>query len=288
MRDNGQQGMITRRRLLWAGAASVVAGAGYPFLIEPRWLAKTQTPISLVRQPRTTIRILHLSDLHASWAVPLSLIDTAIDMGLAANPDIVCLTGDFITQRADFDAQAYVATLTRLPARRPTFASLGNHDGGLWGGSHGGYSDHKLVEGLLEDAGITLLQNRSVPVETAAKGTITLVGLADLWSGDLDGYKAFRGVDGSGPVVLMSHNPDSKDVLASFPWHLMLCGHTHGGQVIVPFVGPKYAPVADMRFIQGLHSWKGRQLFISRGVGNIDSVRFLCRPEVSILDIGIA
>lgn len=279
--------MITRRRLLWAGAASVVAGAGYPVLIEPRWLAKTQTAISLVSQPRATLRVLHLSDLHASWAVPLSLIDTAIDMGLASNPDIVCLTGDFITQRSDFDAQAYVRTLTRLPAVRPTFASLGNHDGGAWGESHGGYSDHKLVEGLLEDAGITLLLNRSMPVQTA-KGKVTLVGLADLWSLELDAYKAFRGVDGRGPVILLSHNPDSKDVLASFPWHLMLCGHTHGGQVIIPFEGASYAPVADKRFIQGLHGWKGHQIFISRGVGNIASVRFMCRPEVSILDIAIA
>lgn len=278
--------MITRRRLLWAGAASVT-GLSYPTLVEPRWLDRTRTAISLTPQPRVRLRILHLSDLHASWAVPLSLIDAAIDMGLAADPDIVCLTGDFITQRADFDAPAYVRTLTRLPARRPTYASLGNHDGGVWGGSHGGYSDHKLVEGLLEDAGITLLYNRWLPVETA-KGKITLVGLADLWSLQLDGSKAFRGVDGSGPVILMSHNPDSKDGLASFPWHLMLCGHTHGGQVIVPFEGPTYAPVADKRFIQGLHGWKGHQIYISRGVGNIDSVRFMCRPEVSILDVGIA
>ena len=278
--------MITRRRLLWS-AATVGAGAVYPFLIEPRWLAKTHAAISLVRQPRATVRVLHLSDLHASWAVPLSLIDKAIEIGLASNPDFVCLTGDFITQRSDFDAQAYIRTLTRLPAMRPTYASLGNHDGGVWGESHGGYSDHKMVEGLLEDAGITLLHNRSVPVETA-QGKVTLVGLADLWSLELDAYKAFRNVDGSGPVILLSHNPDSKETLASYPWHLMLCGHTHGGQVVVPFIGPRYAPVADMRFIQGLHSWKGHQIFISRGVGNIDSVRFMCRPEVSILDIGIA
>ena len=264
-----------------------MAGAGYPVLIEPRWLAKTQTAISLVRQPRATLRVLHLSDLHASWAVPLSLIDTAIDMGLASNPDIVCLTGDFITQRSDFDAQAYVRTLTRLPAVRPTFASLGNHDGGAWGESHGGYSDHKLVEGLLEDAGITLLLNRSMPVKTA-KGKVTLVGLADLWSLELDAYKAFRGVDGSGPVILLSHNPDSKDVLASFP----LAPDTLRKHARRPGDHPlrrtSYAPVADKRFIQGLHGWKGHQIFISRGVGNIASVRFMCRPEVSILDIAIA
>ncbi|MEI9973871.1 MAG: phosphodiesterase YaeI [Ignavibacteriota bacterium] len=278
--------MITRRRLLWSGAASLAAGIAYPTLLEPRWLAETHTRISLAAPSRATVRILHLSDLHASWAVPLSLIDSAIEMGLAAQPDLVCITGDFITSHSDFDGRAYAKTLRRLSAARPTFASLGNHDGGPWARRRGGHSNHSVVGRLLDDAGITLLYNRAQTVETQ-HGGLTLVGLADLWSHDLDGFKAFRTADSSKPVVLLSHNPDSKEVLHSFPWKLMLCGHTHGGQVVVPFEGPIYAPVADKRFIAGLYRWSGRQMYISRGVGNIDSVRFMCRPEVAILDVAI-
>ena len=65
----------------------------------------------------------------------------------------------------------------------------------------------------------------------------------------------------------------------------MLCGHTHGGQVIIPFEGPRYAPVEDKAFVSGLKNWRDRQIYITRGVGNLGSVRFRCRPEVTILDL---
>jgi predicted MPP superfamily phosphohydrolase len=65
----------------------------------------------------------------------------------------------------------------------------------------------------------------------------------------------------------------------------MLSGHTHGGQVIVPFEGQRYAPVADKRYVAGLRPWGARQIHVTRGVGNVGGVRFRCRPEVSILTI---
>ena len=102
----------------------------------------------------------------------------------------------------------------------------------------------------------------------------------------MEAGKAFRGVSANGDrILLLSHNPDSKDVLQNHPWDLMLCGHTHGGQVVFPFAGPCYAPVADLRFVAGLHDWNGRQIYTPRGVGNLGSVRFRCRPEVTVLQI---
>ena len=87
-------------------------------------------------------------------------------------------------------------------------------------------------------------------------------------------------------VVLLAHNPDSKDILGAYPWDLMLSGHTHGGQVIVPFDGPRFAPVEDKRYVAGLKPWGTRQIHVSRGVGNVGGVRFRCRPEVSLLSVG--
>jgi len=269
---------------MWSVATSVTAAVGYPTQVEPRWLDKTTTRVSLGGLNRVSCRILHLSDLHASWVVPLDMIDRAIESGLSANPDIVCVTGDFITSRYDYDARAYAATLRRLSATRPTFAVLGNHDGGVWAKERRGSADHAAVSRMLEDAHITLLHNRSQQV-AVREGRLTLLGVGDLWSREIDADRAFRSVAPGGPVVLLSHNPDSKDVLARWHWDLMLCGHTHGGQVIIPFEGPRYAPVQDKRFVAGLHPWRGRQIYTTRGVGNHMGVRFLCRPEVSVLDI---
>jgi hypothetical protein len=118
---------------------------------------------------------------------------------------------------------------------------------------------------------------------TVRNATITLVGVGDLWSNEIEPRRAFAGVGGENPTVLLAHNPDSKDVLRYRPWDLMLSGHTHGGQIIVPFEGARYAPVKDKRYVAGLKAWGTRQIHVTRGVGNLGGVRFRCRPEASLL-----
>ncbi len=277
--------MITRRKLLWTAGAALGGAAVYPVIVEPRWLEVTRTGLRLGRGWNSPIRVLHLTDFHASWLVPFSNIHRAIALGLAERPDLICLTGDFITFRSGFDVEAYVSALRRLASARPTFAVLGNHDGGRWAMERGGYPDHTAVERVLAAAGVRLLHNRSERVSVRGID-LTVVGVGDLWSEELEAAKAFRDATGQGPVLMLSHNPDSKDVLGMFRWDLMLCGHTHGGQVMVPFEGPYFAPVADKRFVAGLRGWHGRQIYVSRGVGSLGSVRFRCRPEVSILELG--
>jgi predicted MPP superfamily phosphohydrolase len=278
--------MISRRRLLWTGAGAAGAAAAYPVLLEPRWLEFTRTRVpKVVRGAGGSLRVLHMSDFHFSWAVPLSTIERAIDTGLSARPDLICLTGDFITHRYDFDERAYVRSLRRLTATCATFAVLGNHDGGRWARERRGFADHGLVERMLAEAGVRLLHNRSEELEVRGS-KLMLVGVGDLWAGELQAERAFQAVRAEMPVLLLSHNPDSKDELRAFRWDLMLCGHTHGGQVIIPFAGPRYAPVNDKRFVAGLHEWEGRRMYITRGVGNLGGVRFRCRPEVSFLELG--
>jgi predicted MPP superfamily phosphohydrolase len=276
---------MTRRKFLYSFFAAPIPLV-YPCYWEPRWLDVTERRVQLPGfSPRKPIRVLHLSDLHASIFVPPSLIERAIALGLAARPDLICVTGDFITSREGFDAPAYTRQLRKLSAAAPTFAVLGNHDGGGWTRYHFGFPDHSVMDRILEDAGIELLHNRSTRVET--RGTrLTLAGVGDLWSHEVLPARAFAGVTAEDPVLLLAHNPDTKDRVRAYPWHLMLSGHTHGGQVIVPFDGPRYAPVADKRYVSGLRPWGARQIHVTRGVGNVGGVRFRCRPEVSILTIG--
>ena len=229
-------------------------------------------------------RILHLSDFHASSAVPFSLIENAVELGLEAKPDVVCLTGDFVTDATPFDEAEYARILRRLSMAAPVFASLGNHDGGAWAASAGGLTDTSAVRRLLRAGNIPLLHNRSEVVRVRHQ-SIRFAGVGDLWSDGVDGDRAFANVPSDDPAILLAHNPDTKDELADRPWDLMLSGHTHGGQVVLPIVGERFVPIRDKRFIAGLKQWKGRQVYVTRGVGNIDGVRVNCRPEVTVLDL---
>jgi len=255
--------------------------------IEPNWLERTFHSIQLGKGAgRHPVRILQLSDFHASSFVHLSLIEKAVDLGLQARPDLICVTGDFITNSDPIDTHQYTRILRRLSSAAPTYASLGNHDGGSWATRIGGFPDSSMVRKLLADSGLVLLHNRS-EIVTVRQQPIRLVGVGDLWSDGIDGSRAFAGVtsDGGLPTVLLAHNPDSKDQLAEYPWDLMLSGHTHGGQILVPLVGTRFVPVEDKRFIAGLKSWNDRRIYVSRGVGSIGGVRINCRPEVTVLDV---
>jgi predicted MPP superfamily phosphohydrolase len=274
---------MTRRKFLFSFFAATPLV--YPCYWEPRWLDLTQRRVKLQTSLRRPIRILHLSDLHASMLVPLSMIQHSITVGLAQKPDVVCLTGDFITHHQDFDAAAYSQALRRLSAAAPSFAVLGNHDGGSWTARHLGNADHRLVERILEDAGVELLHNRATELRVR-ENPLTLVGVGDLWSNEVEPRRAFADARGEHATILLAHNPDTKDVVKYRPWDLMLSGHTHGGQVIVPFEGSRYAPVKDKRYVAGLKSWGTRQIYVTRGVGNVGGVRFRCRPEASLLVVG--
>lgn len=253
--------------------------------MEPEWLERTVTQVKLpCRELTHGVRILHLSDFHASPVVPFSLIESSVTLGLNAKPDVICLTGDFVTDATPIQEGQYARILRRLSDAAPTFAVLGNHDGGAWAASVGGLKDSSMVRALLRAGNVSLLHNRSEVVRVRDQ-SIRFAGVADLWSNEVDGDRAFAGFPADDPAILLAHNPDTKDVLANRPWDLMLSGHTHGGQVVLPFLGERFVPVRDKRFIAGLKEWNGRQVYVTRGVGNVRGVRVNCRPEVTVLDL---
>jgi predicted MPP superfamily phosphohydrolase len=114
---------------------------------------------------------------------------------------------------------------------------------------------------------------------------LNIVGVGDWWADEMEVATAYRTVDRTRPTILLSHNPDTKTRLETWPWELMLSGHTHGGQLSLPGVGTPFAPIRDKRYVRGLHRWNNRWLHITKGVGNLHGMRFNCRPEVSILKL---
>lgn len=275
---------ISRRAFLTRAGLGGAALTGYSGLVETSWLdvGRHEIKTGAAGEP---VKVLHLSDLHASWCVSLAYIEEAIERGLALKPDLICLTGDFISTRFD-DLAGYSRILSRLPAAAPTFACLGNHDGGYWAQRHHGLDTTDWVRDLLKKSRIELLYNRSTEIGLKNR-RIRLVGLGDLDACEVRAHEAF-GADAAklGPCcIVLAHNPDLKTTLATFPWDLMLSGHTHGGQIWLPIIGAPFAPVKDKRFIAGLYCWQDRHIHITKGVGNVFGFRFNCRPEVSLLTL---
>ena len=103
-----------------------------------------------------------------------------------------------------------------------------------------------------------------------------MTGLGDYWSESCKPEDCLRALDPKKPKkpevnVILCHNPDAKELLKGYDWDLMLCGHTHGGQFKIPFNDyAPFAPVMDRTMTEGLHQWEGRQIHVTRGVGNLD------------------
>lgn len=274
---------LSRRTFLISSITGLASIPAYSRFLEPGWLEVTNKRVPLEGLARA-VRVLHLSDLHFSESVPLEQIERAIDLGLEQGPEIAFLTGDYTT-RAVPDPAAYSRALRRLRDAVPVFASFGNHDGGRWAARHGGYRDLTVMRGIFDEAGIECLHNTCRLVNLSGQ-ELVVAGVGDLWSREVDPESAFREAPAGRPILVLAHNPDTRFALAPFAWDLMLSGHTHGGQIVIPVVG--YVPfqaVRDRRFLEGLQSWEGRLVHITRGVGNLLGVRLNCRPEVSLLDL---
>jgi predicted MPP superfamily phosphohydrolase len=276
---------VLTRRNFFGTVGSGLGALAYMRFGEAEWLEVNQPSVKL--RARSTelppkIRLLHLSDFHASPLVGLDFIQEAVELGASLKPDLICLTGDFITRKYERFAD-YADILKKLSTAAPTFACMGNHDGGRWI-ERWGYRDWSLVGDMLKQSDVTLLHNQGQRVELNGK-KLQLVGVGDLWALELNVKKAFEAADKNLPTILLSHNPDSKLELGAAPWDLMLSGHTHGGQLKLPILGTPFAPVVDKRYVAGLKPWRDRWIHVTKGVGNLHGLRFNCRPEISLLHV---
>lgn len=271
--------LVNRRTFLACLTGSAAVG-GYMRFWEPGAISVLRHNFFFNTQ-MAGFRILHLSDFHASAVVSLNFIMESLQLGLAEKPDLIFLTGDFITTTYK-DFAGYTEALQLLSAAAPTYACIGNHDGGWWA-RHRGYPNWQNVAEMLKAARITVLHNESMVIEVKSV-RLQLVGLGDLWARECDPAKAFERADASIPTMVLSHNPDSKELISDQKWDLMLCGHTHGGQLSLPWIGTPFAPVRDHRYVSGLNRWRDRFIHTTPGVGNLHGMRLNCPPEVSVID----
>ncbi len=266
-----------------AAMGSVAARAGAALLgrvLPPVRVQLNQYEVIVPRLPPRLngLRVLHVTDLHLSDGPhPADQIPAIV----AATPhDLICYSGDFID--CDDDVPRLARFLERMPGGAPAYAVLGNHDYVPFGRGPGLNDAARLCEAL-DAAGIGIMSNQARPLYD---GALYLAGVDDPATGRDDLDRALDGLSGA-CVLLLAHSPDIVLRLGEHCPSLILAGHTHGGQVRLPFIGPLLTESnVPRRLIMGLNEWHGTPLFVSRGVGFSGlNIRIGCPPEVAVLTL---
>ncbi len=239
------------------------------------------------------LTIAHLSDLHSSMIVSADLLKAAASLAMDAKPDLIVLTGDFVSGSTKFISSSVgrydrkyldrmLSSLSSLKAPLGIFGVLGNHD--FWSGPE---ATGEIINGFEKKLELKWLRNSSVKVKKGAD-SISLCGVDDYWEASCSLEKALAQT-GEGVRILLSHNPDINELIDGRRdrVELVLSGHTHGGQICLPLVGAPFLPSKfGSRYRHGLVRDGARQTYITAGVGHLLlPVRFLAPPEVTLLTL---
>jgi predicted MPP superfamily phosphohydrolase len=271
---------------------SLVGGKGFYNSRKPE-LVKLGVTLKNLPAAFDGLKVGQLTDIHAGPLVPAGLINKGVELLLAEKPDLIVLTGDFVSGATKFLWTTYggfkqhhfdacMGALERLGAPLGVYGVLGNHD--FWSGS-------KVLEEIihgLEKAGVRMLRNETVALERKGE-KIYVAGVDDYWESSYSLTKALQGVPEHACRILLSHNPDVNEDIDNVKERLdfVLSGHTHGGQVVLPFAGALYIPSPfGQKYLAGLVRDGNRQTYISRGLGLFFvPIRINSPSDVSLLTL---
>jgi predicted MPP superfamily phosphohydrolase len=282
LRSTGRGRSYTRLRGLVESAQSVAYAGGWPARLLGQVDAASRVRVLRHRfellppvAGRRPLRIAFLSDLHLGPLTPTRLVEHAFECLQEAEPDVLVMGGDFVSLEVTSGVASQLAALVGNFRASLKLAVLGNHD--LW-------TRHELIEDALAAGGAQVLLNESVRLP-APHDDVAIVGLDDPWTGQVDPEKAFAGVDAPLRLVL-AHAPESIPLVEGRGVGLLMCGHTHGGQVAAPWGPLMVEGYFSRRWPFGVHQIDGMQLFVSRGVGYSDlPVRSFAPSDVAVIDI---
>jgi len=215
-------------------------------------------------------RVAFLTDTHVVGFVRREFYRAVVDQVNRFDPDLILLGGDFVTWRRHIPLMADVL-LTDLKARDAVLAVLGNHD--YW-------ANGDEVKAAMSAKGVQFIINKSHVIRRNG-AELPVVGIDEVYRGQPDVDAAFAGVK-RGPRIGVTHHPDLIDQVDDRRIDLLVCGHTHGGQIRLPFFGPLVVPSKhEGRYAAGFHRVGEVLMYVSRGIGAIPPIRILCRPEVA-------
>ncbi|HVN09444.1 MAG TPA: metallophosphoesterase [Patescibacteria group bacterium] len=238
-------------------------------------VSRFRVPLAGLGRELDGLRIVHLTDIHHGLYFSAEALLAAVELANSLEPDIVALTGDYVSYSRNF-AHSAADLLGGLRARRGVFAVLGNHDFRVGA---------DLVTRALRRSGIAVLRNRHTVIR-AGGSQLHIAGVDDLWYNP-NLPRALQRIPRGWPVLLLSHNPRIVAAAAHFSVDLVLSGHTHGGQVRLPFLERmRDANQLPRRFHTGWDSWGRTRVYVSRGLGTIVlPLRVACPPEMPLFTL---
>lgn len=246
-------------------------------------------------------KLVQLSDFHYDGLrLSEEMLKEAIAFSNEAEPDLVLLTGDYVTDDPT-PIHQLAHRLKNLESRCGTYAVLGNHD------IYYGHSKAE-VTAAFTNIGVNVLWNQ---IAYPLGRELPLVGLADYWSQEFNPAPVMKQLDSATPRIVLSHNPDTAKILQQWRVDLQLSGHTHGGHIVIPgmgpavlyykrflkklpkklrrwvpfFLGDSYKVVRYWEWSQGFHNVENNQLYVNRGLGTYRPGRLFCPPEVTVITL---
>jgi predicted MPP superfamily phosphohydrolase len=281
-----QPSRFTRRNFLIGAGATAAGFTFYSGEIARHEIDIVQRPIAITNLPTPFhgYRIVQISDIHLDEYTEPFFLERIVHHVNTLAPDLVLFTGDFITRGAfSFIAGSHavnrcaeILTTVTAPLR---YAILGNHDVTF---------SAPMVTHALVTHGTPVLINQYLPVERGG-ARFWLCGVEDPGTGHPDLDLSIPAKP-DGPVLLMAHEPDYADDVVAHPRgslvDLMLAGHSHGGQVRLPFLGPLILPPMGLKYPEGHYRFNQMQLYVNRGIGTVGlPFRLNCPPEITVITL---
>jgi predicted MPP superfamily phosphohydrolase len=303
MENSPEKLLLKRRNFLThaiKGTVAAVVGVSatstgmyyYASNLEPSWFEVTHQQLRLPRLTKAFdgYRLVQITDIHSDYTfMTAERLSSIVQTVNTLQADLIVITGDFVTQYLP-GLDGTLATLRHLRAKDGVLGVLGNHDhpaGVEW------------IRGILKTNQIQELDNKT---HTITRGTemLHIVGMDDLWPTNRGTpapiwshlsllQQLTASLPSTGAAILLVHEPDFADVAAfNARCDLQLSGHSHGGQVCVPFYGPikPVLPALSHNYPRGNYTIGKMMLYTNRGVGMLTpQVRFNCRPEIAVMDL---
>lgn len=263
-------------------AVLALGATGYSILVKPEQFSIETIHLKLPRLPHafSGLRIAQISDIHMGSWMNLDRFQQVADLILAQKPDLLLITGDFLfghnfTEASRGDLNDLITVLSPLAATLPSFAVLGNHD--YW-------TDPEAVREMLFSCGITDLTNTVFTLSREGEN-LHLCGVDDVWEGNVRLEDVLNLLTDDSAAILLAHEPDFANTSAATGrFDLQISGHSHGGQVVIPFYGAPILPYLGQKYPGGLYKIGDMFQYTNRGAGTgVLPVRLNCPPEITLL-----
>ncbi|MEH6957140.1 metallophosphoesterase [Neobacillus drentensis] len=263
-----------------------LSSGGYLYAnrIEPSLLdiQKLQIKHPLIPNSFDGIKIIQFSDTHLGFQYNLHQFNKLVEKINLLKPDIILFTGDLMNEPNQYtEINKLIPILKKLHAPLGKYCIFGNHD-------HGGYGSD-IYRNIMETTDFTVLLNESAPIKLKDGSTIYLLGIDDAMLGKPNLPLTLKNVPKDTFKILLSHAPDLAETASQYPVHWQLSGHSHGGQIKIPFFGALVTPPFAQIYPEGLYSIGENNplsLYVNRGIGTTRlPFRFMSKPELSIFTL---